>query len=222
MKITKRQLQKIISEEIERSLNEQGIDMPNIYHARHSGQWPKDVEEDFDKEQAKLAQTFTNNPVYDLVSIFDLTGVMSWPSLAEAIVNLPDNPSKKDLAILTICILAVIPLIGRGTKFIKGYNLWSDIVGGVSKTKGMTKFLRKSGNLMDDFIESSPSMKVAVDDILKRSNIDFLPEIREKLINAAKLIDDTQVIQWLHKKTHYMGNIADEVMIRLLDQGNVT
>ena len=224
MKITRQQLRGIISEEIKRSLNEQGVDMPPAWEAslyRGEGEWSEEHRENFYKKQAELGRAFVNNPLYDFVSIFDLTGVMSWPSLGEAIVDLPSNPSKKDLAILAICILAVIPLIGRGTKLIKAYNLWSDLSRGVSKTKGMTKFLRKSGNLIDDFFESSPSMKVAVDDILKKSNIKFHPAIERKLIDAAKLIDDTQVIQWLHKKAFIMSNISDEMIISWLRRGDV-
>jgi len=211
LRITRNDLRRIIIEEIERSLNEQGIDMPNIYHARHSGQWPKDVEEDFDKEQAELGRAFINNPVYDFVSIFDLTGIMSWPALMEAIVRLPDNPSKKDLAILAVCIIAIIPLIGRGTKFIKGYNLLSDLSRGVSKIDGQAKFLRKVQDLVLDFYHSSTSMTKVIDDILKKAGDDFIlkPQARERLISAAKKIDDLQVIPWIHKKLYVLNNIKD-------------
>ena len=223
MKITRQQLRGIISEEIKRSLNEQGVDMPPAWEAslyRGEGEWSEEQRDSFYKKQAELGRAFVNNPAYDFVSIFDVTGVMSWPSLAEAIVKLPKPPSRKDLAILAICIAAIIPLIGKGTNLIKGYNLWSDISRGVSKTKGIPKLVRKGGNLIDDFVESSPSAKVAVEDILKRSGDDLSPAIRKKLIEAAKLIDDTQVIQWLHKKAFIMSNISDEIILRVLRLGD--
>jgi hypothetical protein len=88
----------------------------------------------------------TNQEIYELISFFDPTQITQYPAAAEAIENFKESPTWLNAAIVTVAILALVPVLGKFAKVGK-LKVQATKIGKKLKTSKDPKLLKKAAEI---------------------------------------------------------------------------
>lgn len=147
-----------------------------------------------------------------IMQTVDPTGILSWPDLAKSI-NSYDSKNMASNASLFFNVIGALPLIGKGATAFRVYN-FSQKVGKAGTKTAKSKTIMKQ---LNDYRKTEPHLLPAAKKLAAKMD----PKDGEKLLKAAKAIDDSGIIYKVHVGSFIAGNAINNEILNYINKNNV-